>query len=221
MDIDPYPISALQDRYGLSSRQAVYDRINALGIKPVARGKISSEQLDILDKLNEHIKAGGAIADFANPKDKLDKHAASREAKPTASFANAAPTPRTELARSPLDLANIPVDKLDNLPELASDSMTLENLTRLVEAIATLTKPEPEPLQHLIWLERAATSGWLLTTADVKNLTGVEPRTRKGERSFNRGSFAFIKSGKIGNQTAWKVLKVHENPDSNSGRYRV
>ncbi len=61
MDIDPYPISALQDRYRLSSRQAVYDRINALGIKPVARGKISSEQLSLLDKLDEHIKAGGAI----------------------------------------------------------------------------------------------------------------------------------------------------------------
>ncbi len=205
MDIDPYPISALQDRYRLSSRQAVYDRINALGIKPVARGKISTEQLSLLDKLDEHIKAGGAIADFTSssslsqrPPDKLDKQAASREV---------IAAPRTELAKSPVDLAKSPVDKLDNLPELAPGSMTLENLTRLVEAIATLTKPEPEPLQHLIWLERAATSGWLLTTAEVRNLIGVSPKVQKGDRSFTRGSFTFIKSGKIGNQIAWRVAK--------------
>jgi hypothetical protein len=70
-EIDPYPISALQDRYGLSSRQAVYDRINALGIQPIARGKISSDQLDLLDKLDKHIKVGATIEDFVNPKSKI------------------------------------------------------------------------------------------------------------------------------------------------------
>jgi hypothetical protein len=89
--------------------------------------------------------------------------------------------------------------------------------------IATLTKPEPEPLQHLIWLERAATSRWLLTTAEVKNLIGVSPSSllKAGNRSFTRGSFTFVKSGKIGNKNAWKVLRVHENSDKNSGRYQV
>jgi hypothetical protein len=44
-DTELIKISTLQGRYGLESRQAVYDRINGLEIKPVARGKISPQQL--------------------------------------------------------------------------------------------------------------------------------------------------------------------------------
>jgi hypothetical protein len=60
-----FPISKLQERYSLSSRQAVYDRINALKIEPAARGKLSSVQLDKLDKLDKHLKSGGTLSDFA------------------------------------------------------------------------------------------------------------------------------------------------------------
>jgi hypothetical protein len=59
-------ISSLQQRYGLSSRQAVYDRIAALKIEPVARGKLSTEQLDKLDKLDKFLSSnpGAASANF-------------------------------------------------------------------------------------------------------------------------------------------------------------
>ncbi|MGI8500425.1 MAG: hypothetical protein ACR2LR_04715, partial [Hassallia sp.] len=57
-------ITTLQQRYGLNSKQAVYDRINGLGIIPITKGFVSSEQLDLLDRLDRHIKIGGAIADF-------------------------------------------------------------------------------------------------------------------------------------------------------------
>ncbi|QLE47960.1 hypothetical protein FD724_07400 [Nostoc sp. C057] len=70
-------ISSLQERYKLNSRQAVNNRINGLKIDPVARGEISAEQLDLLDRLDKHIRGGGAIADFPiQPEvqvDKLDK----------------------------------------------------------------------------------------------------------------------------------------------------
>lgn len=62
--METYPISELQQRYGLTSRQAVYDRIKALSIEPIARGKLSSEQLDKLDKLDKHLKSGGTLSDF-------------------------------------------------------------------------------------------------------------------------------------------------------------
>ncbi|WP_445246393.1 hypothetical protein [Microcoleus sp. OTE_8_concoct_300] len=62
--MENHPISELQQRYGLTSRQAVYDRIKALSIEPVARGKISSDQLDKLDKLDKHLKSGGTLSDF-------------------------------------------------------------------------------------------------------------------------------------------------------------
>ncbi len=63
-DTELIKIATLQGRYGLESRQAVYDRINGLDIKPVTRGKISPQQLELLDKLDKHIREGGAIADF-------------------------------------------------------------------------------------------------------------------------------------------------------------
>ena len=59
-----YSIASLQERYNLNSKQSVYDRIKALLIEPVARGKISSDQLDKLDKLNQHLKSGGSLSDF-------------------------------------------------------------------------------------------------------------------------------------------------------------
>ncbi|HYW19100.1 MAG TPA: hypothetical protein VE956_07230 [Nodularia sp. (in: cyanobacteria)] len=63
-DTELIKIASLQARYGLESRQAIYDRINGLDIKPVARGKITPQQLELLDKLDKHIRGGGAIADF-------------------------------------------------------------------------------------------------------------------------------------------------------------
>jgi hypothetical protein len=75
--METYPIASLQERYNLSSKQSVYDRIKALSIEPVARGKISSDKLDKLDKLDKHLKTGGTdgvttpskatpVADLAN-----------------------------------------------------------------------------------------------------------------------------------------------------------
>ncbi|MFM6818769.1 MAG: hypothetical protein ACKPKB_21595 [Dolichospermum sp.] len=66
-DTELIKIATLQGRYGLESRQAVYDRINGLDIKPVARGKITPQQLELLDKLDKHIRGGGAIANFPQP----------------------------------------------------------------------------------------------------------------------------------------------------------
>ena len=57
-------------------------------------------------------------------------------------------------------------------------------------------------------LERARASGWELTTSQVKDLIGVKPSCKKGKQTFKRGSFIFVKSGRIGNQTSWKVQKV-------------
>jgi hypothetical protein len=56
-DTELIKIATLQGRYGLESRQAVYDRINGLDIKPVARGKISPQQLELLDKLDNSEKS--------------------------------------------------------------------------------------------------------------------------------------------------------------------
>lgn len=187
MDNNLTPISSLQERYGLSSRQAVYDRINDLKIVPAARGKLSSEQLDILDKLDTFLtnNPGAAIADF--PKE-----------------AEISPVERMEKPfTAQLDKSDLSSGQLDKL-------QPADNFIELVREIAAAVQPkvpQRNPLDYFADLENAAANSWLLTSAEVKALIGVKPVVKKGDRSFTRGSFSFVKSGKIGSSTAWKVLK--------------
>jgi len=84
--METYPVSELQQRYGLTSRQSVYDRMKALAIQPIARGKLSSEQLDKLDKLDKHLKTGGTLSDFESSRTEVFKTEAAIE--PAAATAN-------------------------------------------------------------------------------------------------------------------------------------
>ncbi|MBD1836661.1 hypothetical protein [Coleofasciculus sp. FACHB-501] len=188
-------ISTLQERYNLSSRQAVDDRIKGLKIQKPERGKISQDQLDKLDKLDKHIKGGGKIDDFAQPV--------------------AAEVQQVE--KMPVDKAELSTGQLDK--PLAPD-----NFIELVREIAAALKPPAPPVEPLLYLkelEQAAAAGWLLSTDQVTQLVGVKPTPKNGERTFVRGSFAFSKIPlkseegkprfkKIGSQTAWRVSKTVE-----------
>jgi hypothetical protein len=71
-------INTLLHRYGLKSRQSIYDRLKDLKIKPARRGKITQEDLLLLDELDKHINSGGTIDNFVRspdvlPVDKMDK----------------------------------------------------------------------------------------------------------------------------------------------------
>jgi len=83
---------------------------------------------------------------------------------------------------------------------------------QLIEAIARHFQQQRDPLQHYATLERAIASGWLLSSSEVKTLIGTKPH---GDQ-FQRGSFIFVRSGKIGAQAAWRVAKVIEG-----GTYRT
>ena len=174
--METYPISELQQRYSLTSRQSVYDRMKALAIEPIARGKLSSEQLDKLDKLDKHLKSGGTLSDFESS--------------------------RTEIMAAAIEPAAATAINQDR-----------ENFLELIEAIARHISATRDPLQHYVALERAIASGWLLSSSEVRSLIGAKPA---GDR-FQHGSFVFIKSGKIRNQSAWRVAKVV----SNGNTYKV
>ena len=64
-----YKISELQARYSLSSKQSVYDRMKALQIVPVSRGKISSQALDKLDELDKFLKKNPGAKIWEFPRD--------------------------------------------------------------------------------------------------------------------------------------------------------
>ncbi len=167
-EIDPYPVSELQGRYGIG-KQAVYNRLDALNIKPTKQGNrsyIALEQLQILDQLHSHIAAGGTMADFQSP---------------------------------PIESSLSLVDTVDKTSGLSRT----DDLITLIERIAAALKPTEQPLSHWEQLEKAVANNWLLSTTDVQRVIGVKP---KGER-FTRGSFTFVRFGKIGNQSAWRVVK--------------
>lgn len=57
---------------------------------------------------------------------------------------------------------------------------------------------------HWEQLQQVVDNGWILSTAEVRELIGVKPR----KSPFVRGAFQFTKCGKIGNQSAWSVEKI-------------
>jgi hypothetical protein len=173
-------IATLQGRYGLESRQAVYDRINGLDIKPVTRGKISPQQLELLDKLDKHIRDGGAIADFPiHPEVEV---------------------PALEKLDNSLDILDNQLDNSENLTAITV-------MAGLVKKMMGYIGNQRSPLVEYEELEKAVTHQWILSTSKVKELIGVTPRVGKDEMTFVWGSFTFTKAGKLGNQMGWVVSK--------------
>jgi hypothetical protein len=84
------------------------------------------------------------------------------------------------------------------------ESEQSQDLIALIDAIARHTKPEKQPLDHWEQLEKACNNGWLITTKEVHQLCGAKPKGKQ----WQRGSFIFTKTGKIGNQAAWLVEKL-------------
>lgn len=113
-----------------------------------------------------------------------------------------------------------PVRDLAPTPPPPDDSLA-RSLERHLETIAgaltkisaTLTapaQPPADPLWYMETLERAHTGNWVLTSTEVHQLIGVQPTCPSGSESFQRGCWVFVKAGKLGAQTAWRVKKEHE-----------
>ncbi|MBE9070711.1 hypothetical protein IQ260_29145 [Leptolyngbya cf. ectocarpi LEGE 11479] len=72
-------------------------------------------------------------------------------------------------------------------------------------------RTSPNPLWYMDVLERAATAQWLLTTDEIEQLIGVRPKCHGKDKTYQRGTWTFMKVGKLGAQTAWKVTKTKLN----------
>jgi hypothetical protein len=198
IEIDNYPVADLPSRFDLG-KQAVYNRLEALGIKPTKVGKrsyISATQLQTLDRIHAHINQGGSIADFQSPD--LEISPLDTMDKSTGRLTSAENNQET----SPLDT----MDKSTGIVE-----NNLEVLVNLIagavsQTIAS-TVQQRSPLWYMSELERAEAQGWMLTTAEIQQLIGVKPTAATGTSTYQRGSFTFTKAGKIGSQTAWRVTK--------------
>ncbi len=175
-------------RYNIG-RTALYDRFKHANIKPEKEGTrsfVSGEQLKELDRLNDHLAAGRSFEDF----------------KPL-------------FTEQDLDLTISP----NSSPNVHQG--TTQQWETLVKAISkgmekvTINIVQPKsPLWYLEQLKLAAEEEWLLTTSEVRELIGVKPYTLKGQDTYKRGCWLFVKKGKIGGQTAWLVTKENQTTQS-------
>ena len=189
-------VQGLCDRYGIKSRKSLYSRLEGLGITLAKDGNKSyatEEQVKLLDQQDEHIKNGGTIKNFV-------------------------PTTHAEITvdntnQNP-DISSIVETTLHNT-QLSTQSESMQvllgDIAKAVSSAIAEKMTPPDPIWYLERLEAARAEGWELTTSQVKELIGVKPSCKKGEKTYKRGSFVFVKSGKIGNQTSWKVQKVTDD----------
>ncbi|MGL4502484.1 MAG: hypothetical protein ACRC78_02170 [Planktothrix sp.] len=178
-------IKELQERYGLKTRQSIYDWIKAanLTLPKDERGHAyaTPEQIEVLDQLVEHLKQGGTLGSFT-PVSSPEIYT---------SIDSQIDTSEPSTVYSAIDTVNSEIDT------------PMVMLERLVGAIASNIQPR-SPLWFHDELEKATKQGWILSTSEVEALIGVKP---KGE-VFCRGGWEFLRTGKIGNQGAWKVNKL-------------
>lgn len=177
-------IQELSDRYDLS-RDRIYVRkkhldscgVDTVFVKEKGKSYATQELVKIFDDLNDWIKSGNAMINF----------------RPTI-------TPEVVV----VEQDNLPKQDNARQNKTTQNSLTeLEQMTFLTKAIAEAIQPTAsnDPLNYIDRLLMLAENKILITKKEIKKLIGVNP---KGDR-FVRGSFVFVKSGKIGNQFSYLV----------------
>ena len=152
VELDSLTIKDLESRYGVA-RSNVYNRINRLKekgypLEPEKRGAKSifnADQVQVMDALDSHIKAGNEIASFAAAGGHTDLLRVSQD--------TWKPSHRTQ------DITRVDESKMVGV---------------LLGALASLQPTEPDPLANLELLERVAEKGWLLSTSQLAPLLGLK-----------------------------------------------
>ena len=194
-------IKELLERYNLKIRKSIYDWCKKgakIELQKDENGRTyaTPEQVALLDQLAEHLK------------------------KPDSTLSNFVPVSTVEVntpVNTPINTTinnSIYSDNTEINPQINTpiNTQLLAELTSIGYSLVSALR-ERDPLEHYSSLERAMLSNWLLTTSEVKALIGVKPKTKKGDNTFRRGNWVFVKSGKIGNQAAWAIEKTISNKE--------
>jgi hypothetical protein len=184
-------INQLCDRYSLKSRQSIYDWAKALNVKLSRDDDNKSfappELIELFDQLAEHLKEGGTLKSFTP----LVKTTVSQS---------------LDNVSSSLDTVDFPIDNVSQSLDTITEPSHNSDLVDLVNAIASVIKPQ-SVLSHHRELEEAAREGWVLSSAELTAL-GFRPVCKSGEDFCDRGCWRFIKAGKLGRGQGWLVDKI-------------
>lgn len=189
--VDSYSVVDLVTRYGVS-KSNIYNRLHALAdrghaMEPEKQGKTAiynADQVALMDQLDQHLAAGGTLANFGE------------DISPTSPVGQIQKSYRTQ-------------DRSESTPAALG-------IASMVDAIATkllalqsdrpgAAPPSSDPLANLKALQEACDRGWLLSSSQLSPLVGLKSVHGK---EFERYGFKFIKAGKNGAESAWKVEKA-------------
>lgn len=210
-----FPVAELKQRYGIG-KQAELNRRKHLGIVPQkidGTYVIGEDQLCLLDRLDEFLnsKPGTKMTDFTDEYTGTSGSIKfSVSSKPTGSSGNSEPSipsgSNGYSVSSGSDGSTVmDATLIENSSDLALPDEEDEptNIVELVESIARAITP-PNPIAHWERLAWLADNQIIVSTSEVHALVGTKP---KGD-TWSRGSFTFERTGKLGTQVAWKVLKT-------------
>ena len=95
------------------------------------------------------------------------------------------------------------------LPNSQIEQLLANITSRLERMEASLGKPSPpsNPLWYMPILAKVETQGWIISSEEVEQLIGVKPHCASGDNSFVRGCWKFVKAGKVGTHSSWRVIK--------------
>jgi hypothetical protein len=65
----------------------------------------------------------------------------------------------------------------------------------------------PNPLWYMPILEQVSAQAWIISSEELEQLIGIKPYCVPGHNSFRRGCWKFIKTGKVGTHSSWRVIK--------------
>lgn len=181
------PIAQLLTRYKIT-KPSLYTRMKGLGISTFKVGRkayVKAEDIELLDRLEQHLYDGGTISDFVYGSESA-----------------------IELSQ---ELNQELSEATESIPEQQSNSW-LNSLPVLVnslaDAIAQRITPTVNPLAELEALEKAYEKKWILSTSMLASLLKLNPKTLIRYKSFERYGFTFTRRGQVGAEIGWKVGKA-------------
>lgn len=211
--LDSFTIKDFEILYG-RSRSNINNRIKGLSEKgyPMQAEKrhgenvYNGEQKVLMDALDQHLKAGDAIASFPDSEVVLqDDMPLSYETQGGQDTLIHAPQNRPDLSRQGK------AGKAASLLQEQTDGRSLALFTGVIDAIASKVlevsqlqrQPSTDPLSALRSLQEACDKGWKLNSSHLKQLLSL--KTLPTGESFQRFGFTLTRSGRNGAQIAWKV----------------